>query len=142
MAVNKVTTSLDAGLWKACVLSGVKWCDALAIGAKLLLGEDMKEKELIMTKAKLRAELEIVENKIQAIHTEQTKNIETERAIKENLGLLIKASGLVLEDISRLRAWTRSWINKTGMKVSNDEFFKLCKRAASGEFDKPEEAKV
>lgn len=134
MPVKKITTCVEQELWREAVLANVSWAEAMKAGIKLYIGDSMAEGELKHKKKMLEGELKHIQKKLDDITKERQEKEDFEKLVIKNLGLLQKATPLVMEDIKRLKAWTRRWINETHVKITEKEFFQLCKCYHDGEF--------
>jgi len=131
---KKITTCMDDDTWKAAMLANISWAEAIKLGAKILLGGKQKLKEMVKEKNELSARLQYVENQIKLIEKNKKNKENYDSEIKKHLKLLETSAEIINRDISFLKGRRRVWVNKTGIGVTAEEFYQLCKRFDRGEF--------
>jgi DNA polymerase III delta subunit len=134
MAVKKITTCLDQNLWREAILANVSWTEAMKAGVKLFIGNSLEEDELKKRKMLLEGEIRHIQKKLNQISKQKKLEDDLEETVMKHLDLIEKATPLIMEDIKRLKAWTRTWINKTNLPITEDAFFQICKRFKDGDF--------
>ena len=136
MVIKRITTCIDENTWREAMLANVSWAEAMNAGIKLYIGNSAKKDQLIRKKRMLEGELRHIKKCLDEIEQGEKAVLDFETTIRKNLELIKKATPLVMEDIKRLNAWTKRWINKTHVKITKDQFFQICKRYHDVEFTK------
>lgn len=135
---KRVDTTISEDKWKKAVIHSIRWNEAIEIGVDMLVDGCSMDKE------KLKEKIEEHSNKQQYYQElldrmeAQERENKTALEVAEKFADLMKESIDVLDkDIKFLQGRTNLWNNKTGMRMSPEEFYKLCRRYE--EFKKTEE---
>lgn len=132
---KRVDTVLDEELWKEAQFANVKWSEALELGVRMMVGSDNTEDKIKAEIKKLNSESRFLSEKLERMVEHKKAVMNDGRIIRDNLELLGSAAEAVSKNINFLKGRTKTWINKTGMYLSPEEFYQLCKRYEKGEFD-------
>jgi len=137
---KRVDTVLDEELWKEAQFANVKWSEALEIGVRMMVGSDNTEEKIRKNIKRLNSESSFLSKKLDKMVKHKKAIMNDDSIIKDNLDMLEKSAEAVSKNINFLKGRTKAWINKTGMYISPEEFYQLCKRFEGGEFKVKKEA--
>lgn len=132
---KRIDTVLDEELWKEAQFANVKWSEALEMGVRMMVGSDNTEDKIRKDIKRLNSESSFLSKKLEKMVKHKKAAMNDDSLIKDNLDMLEKAAEAVGKNINFLKGRTKAWINKTGMYITPEDFYQLCKRFERGEFN-------